>query len=147
MINNTLTNFEIDEILKKYKIKYNGIFLKDKLPNNLLNGFYIINLQSSSDGNGTHWIALNKVNDGYSQIFDSYGFPPPQEVEDKLKYYVYNHKEIQNIDSSSCGFYCIAWMKFISEHENNLKKAFDTFISLFSKDTEKNEEILYKLLY
>ena len=147
MINNTLSNKDIDEILKNYKIKYNGIFSKDELPNKLLNGFYVINMQSSKDGHGTHWTALFKINDGYSLYFDAFGFPSPQDVVDKLHDYDYNHKDIQNINSSSCGYYCIAFIKFMNSHSNNPIKAFDTFISLFSKDTNKNEQILYDLLY
>ena len=144
---NTLSNLDIDEILNKYNIKYNGIFSKDKLPNKLLNGFYIINLQSSNMGGGTHWVCLDKINDGLSYFMDAFGFPAPQDIVDKLHYYDYNHKDIQDINSSSCGYYCIGFIKFMNSHPNNPKKAFDTFISLFSKDTKKNEEILYNILY
>ena len=138
---------EIDEILKKFRIKYNGIYSKNELPNKLLDGFYIINLQSSKDGHGTHWTSLYKINDGLSYYFDAFGFPAPQEVIDKLHYYDYNHKDIQNIDSSSCGYYAIGFIKFMNSHPNNSKKSFETFISLFSPDTSKNEQILYDILY
>jgi transposase-like protein len=144
---NTLSNSDIDEILKNYKIDYNGIFQKDCLPNKLLNGFYIINLQSSNDGNGTHWCALYKVNDGYSIYFDSFGFLPAKDVEDKLHKYEYNDKQIQNLNSSSCGYFCIAFILFLSKYKSNAKKAFETFLSLFSLDSKKNEIILYKILY
>ena len=143
---NTLSNFEIDKILKHYKINYNGIFQKDCLPNKLENGAYIINLQSSTDGNGTHWVALYKINDGYSLYFDSMGFLPPKEVEEKLHVYDYNDKQIQGLNSSSCGYYVIAFILFLSKYKS--KKAFETFISLFcSNNSKKNEVILYKLLY
>ena len=147
VLNNTLSNNDIDEILKNYNIKYNGIYSKDRLPNKLLNGFYIINMQSSKAGNGTHWISLYKINDGYSLYFDAFGFPAPEEIIHKLHAYDYNHKDIQNINSSSCGYYCIAFVKFMNSHSNNPKKAFDTFVSLFSNDTNKNEDILYNILY
>ena len=107
MINNTLSNFNIDEILNKYNIKYNGIFSKDKIPSKILNGFYIINLQNSNMGGGTHWTSLYKINDGYSLYWDAFGFPAPQDIVDKLHCYDYNHKDIQDIDSCSCGYYCI----------------------------------------
>jgi len=144
---NTLSNFDIDEILKNYGIKYNGIFSKDKLPNKLLDGFYIINLENSNKGNGTHWTSLYKINDGLSYYFDAFGFPCPQNLSDKLHYYEYNHKDIQDINSSSCGYYCIGFIKFMNSYSNNPKKAFDTFISIFSKDTLNNESILYSILY
>jgi hypothetical protein len=138
---NTLSNFDIDEILNKYNIKYNGIFSKDKLPSKLLNGFYVINLQHSKLGGGTHWTSLYKINDGYSLYYDSFGFPAAQDIVDKLHCYDYNNKDIQDINSSSCGYYCIGFIKFMNSHPNNPKKAFDTFIQLFSSDTKKNEYI------
>lgn len=146
-MNNTLSDKEIDEILKNYKIQYNGIFEKDCLPKILKDGFYVINLQSSTEGNGTHWCCLYKINDVYAIYFDAFGEVPPQDVEEKLKYYIYNHKDIQNINSSSCGFYCIGFIKFMSKYPDNPKQAFDTFKAMFGNDTIRNEEILNKILY
>ena len=146
-MNNTLSDSEIDEILKSFKLKYNGIFEKDCLPEKLENGFFIINLQSSTDGHGTHWTALLVINPCYAIYFDSFGEVPPKDVEVKLKYYLHNKKDIQNINSSSCGFYCIGFIKFMSKFPNNPKQAFDTFIAMFCNDTQRNEEILSKILY
>jgi hypothetical protein len=103
-------------------------------------------MQSSDKGNGTHWIALYKINDGYSQYFDSFGFVPPLEIENKLHKYDYNDRDIQNINSTSCGYYCIAFIKFMNGKQN-VKQAFETFIKMFDKDTKRNEEILYNILY
>ena len=64
MINNTLSNVDIDEILKNYKIKYNGIFSKDELPNKLIDGF------------------------------DAFGFPAPTKIINLLHAYDYYHKDI-----------------------------------------------------
>ena len=53
-LSNELTNGEIDELVEHYKIKkYHGCFIDDKLPNKLLNGYYIINLNGHS-----HWTCL-----------------------------------------------------------------------------------------
>ena len=54
---NRLSDRDILEILNSYNIKINGIYQKDKLPNKLLNGITIVNLQSSVEGFGTHWCA------------------------------------------------------------------------------------------
>ena len=145
-MNNILSNFDIDEILKNYKINYNGVFSKNELPNKLPVGFYVINMQSSDKGTGTHWIALYKINDGYSQFFDAFGFVPPLEIENKLHKYDYNDRDIQDINSSSCGYYCIAFIKFMNG-KSDLKKSFRTFIKMFDNDTKRNEEILYNILY
>ena len=77
MKTNELSNTEIIKILNDYGISINGIYMKDQLPSHLNIGFYIINLQSSTQGDGTHWVALY-----YSPLrsiyFDSYGFICPQ---------------------------------------------------------------------
>ena len=44
-----------------------------------MNGAYIINLQNSNDGNGTHWYCLY-IENKHAMYFDSYGGPPPKEV-------------------------------------------------------------------
>ena len=64
-----------------------------------------------------------------------------------LNFKYYNNKDVQDINSSSCSYYCICFIKFMNSHPNNPKKAFDTFIQLFSNDTSKNESILYNILY
>ena len=55
---NTLSDRDIIQILQNQNIHIHGIYMKDELPNKLTKGFYIVNLQSSTDGNGTHWVAL-----------------------------------------------------------------------------------------
>lgn len=134
--NNELTNFQIDDALKKIK-NYHGCFVKDKLPK-LVSGFYVINLNGHS-----HWTVLYKdIEDFY---FDPFGFPPPAEVEKKIGNYIWNEDHIQDIDTSSCGYYCIAFVKFMAS-KMNPKEKFRTFVSLFSKDVDKNERILDMLL-
>jgi hypothetical protein len=141
---NILSDSEILEILDNYNIKINGIYQKDKL-NNLHNGFYVINLESSNDGNGTHWCGLYYDSEK-SCWFDSYGFPAPEEIELIIQDYEYNKYDIQHINSSSCGFYVIAFIKFL-HNKKDKQKAFETFINLFKKNTFQNEHILKSLLY
>lgn len=141
---NVLSDKDIIEILDHYKIPINAIKQKDRL-NSLKYGYYIINLQSSEDGNGTHWTALY-YNPEKSYYFDSFGFPPPEEIEQLLDKYEYNKHQIQNIDSSSCGFYCIAFIKFMYSKKDK-QKAFNTFINIFKKNTFQNEKILNGILY
>lgn len=145
---NTLSNKDINEIINSMGLKHqlNGISFKDDLPKNLKYGFYICNLQSKkTDGNGTHWTVF--YYDGEQNLYyDSFGFHPPREIEQKINPYFYNHKNIQNEKTSSCGYYCIAFIKFLSKIKDK-KKAFENFINLFDKDTTKNEMILQSLLY
>jgi hypothetical protein len=145
MNRNLTSNTELLDILKNDNIKINGVFAKDKLKKPLKDGFYIINLDNST-GEGTHWTALYKINDGFSLYYDSFGFPAPEEIEDLLHKYEYNKKQIQDIKSTSCGFYCIAFIKFMINKQDKMK-AFNTFCNLFRTNTIDNEIILHQLLY
>ena len=145
MNRNLTTNTELLDILKNDNIKINGVFAKDKLKKPLKDGYYIINLDDST-GEGTHWTALYKINDGFSLYYDSFGFPAPEEIEDLLHKYEYNKKQIQDIKSTSCGFYCIAFIKFMINKQDKMK-AFNTFCNLFRANTIDNEIILHQLLY
>jgi len=139
-ISNQLTNGELSQLVKHFKIKnYNGAFIDDRMPKKLKNGFYIINLNGRS-----HWTCLLKDGKNY-YYHDSYGFPASQEVEDQIGEYTFSDIDLQNINSTSCGFFCIAWMRWMEQH-NNKKSAYSNFLKLFSKDTKKNELILHRLL-
>ena len=139
---NELTNGELSQLVKHYKIKkYHGAYIDDRMPKKLKNGYYIINLNGRS-----HWTVLLKDGDKY-YYFDSYGFPASQEVEDQIAEYVYSDLQLQHLNSSSCGFFVIAWMRFMQNHKHNDKKiCFMSFLKLFSKDPKKNEIILNDLL-
>jgi hypothetical protein len=145
-MNNTTSNIDLIDILNKTNINnFNGVYPKDRLNKPLKDGFYIINLQDSG-GPGTHWTALYKINDGFSLYWDSFGFPAPENIEDIVYKYEYNKKQIQDIDSTSCGFYCVAFIKFMYNKQDKLT-AFNTFCNLFGNNTKDNEFILYQLLY
>lgn len=141
---NTLSNIDIEEILKSQKIKVT-VYMKDELPLTLKRGFYVINLQSSTVGSGTHWTALY-YNSKHSYYFDPFGFIAPTEVEQKLNEYTFNNKQIQNLKSTACGYYCIAFIIFMSKRKNK-KVGFIIFIDEFSTNTEKNDKLLYNYLY
>lgn len=145
---NELSNFDIEDILKKDGININGIYSKDVLPNPLDNGFYVVNLSDDDEG-GTHWTCLYKYDDGLNFYYDSFGFPPPVDVEQLLKgNIIMNNKEIQDMLDTSCGYYCIAFIKYMTKHKNkNPIQIFNKFLSFFGKNTYKNEVILYDLLY
>ena len=139
-LSNELTDTEIDDLVKHYKIKnYHGCFIDDRLPSKLSNGFYVINLNGNS-----HWTCLLKDGKKYF-YFDSYGFLASEEVEDQIGEYIYSTDQLQDMNSSSCGFFCIAWMSYMDSHKNK-ESAFANFLSLFTKNTKDNEMILHKWL-
>ena len=129
---NKLSNFEIMDIIKDMNLDshFAGVYSKDKLPTELLwNKFYIINLQDSDAGGGTHWCVFYYNAQLTSIFFDSYGFPGPIEVEQKIKPNIYNDAEVQNIDSSACGYFCLAFIKYI-HNKADKQEAYKTFLKL-----------------
>ena len=59
---NMMSNFDIEKIANHYQIPI-VVVMKDELKYmKPINTNYIINLESSKDGNGTHWMALKIEN-------------------------------------------------------------------------------------
>ena len=93
---NSLSDKDIKDILKSQKIKIKGVFMKDELPSKLKTGFYVINLQSSFAGNGTHWTTFY-YSPKHSYYFDAFGMIPPEKIHYMIHPYTYNDKQIQTL--------------------------------------------------
>ena len=144
---NALTNFEIIDIIKDRKLDKNfgGVYSKDQLPELIKDKFYIVNLQDHDEGGGTHWCAFYYNYPSTSIYFDSYGFIAPRDVQQKITPYIFNDDEIQDFNSSACGFYCIAFIKFLHD-KTDKEQMYKTFLKLFKLETIKNDKILQELL-
>lgn len=137
---NELSDVEIDDILKKLDIQCHGCFIADEMTE-IKPGNTIVNLNGQS-----HWTALIKDGNEY-YYFDSYGFPTTEHVESLIgKDYNWSKEQLQSINSSSCGFYCCAFLKFMTGKKDK-DRAYKAFLDLFSNQRQKNEVILYHLLY
>ena len=137
-VNNGLTDAQIKHICKHFKIPLIGVFEKDDI-DDLENGNYVINLNGHS-----HWTGLIKDPTGVI-YFDSFGFPAPENIDELASPYSYNDKDIQDINSSSCGYYTIAFLKFLTDKPNK-HRLYSAFIDMFSDDTKLNEKVLRSLL-
>lgn len=163
-----LSNFELMEAGRKYNIPLRTVYSKNMLPiqnrieaNSLPNGGYIVNLQDSHDSSGaqlggTHWVAFFIVGTPMKRkmvYFDSYGSPPPLEVQKLAKLLgalpmKYNTSQIQSMNSGVCGYYCLS---FIWEMKNATIRSIDSLLNKYInnynlKNPEKNREILARLL-
>jgi len=151
----SLSNHSIFDIAQFYNLKLIDVVQKDLLKNTpqVNNGFYIINNQSSTEGNGTHWVALY-LSKNLSFFFDSYGAPPPEDVVEYVKKFnskhlYFNNFIIQNLNSDNCGYFCIAFILFVQNKSNkdysNVLNIINEFINYFDENTKRNDRILEAL--
>jgi hypothetical protein len=141
-----LSNIDIDEIFHNVT-QYAGCFMKDALPSKPKFGkFYIINLDNS-DGEGTHWVLCSFLNKDYNFYFDPFGLAPPISI---LKFLKSNSKpiltfdiDLQNIKSSSCGWFCC----YVARQLIEGRKLIDILYDDFSMDTVQNEKRLRHYFY
>lgn len=141
----SLSNIEIDEYYKGVP-QFGGVFCKDQLPKKMNNKCYIINMQDSDEGSGSHWVAVMDVNPKETVYFDSFGEnDAPIDIEKFLKTrkkgkkLMRNKIQLQKLDSSSCGEYCIYFVNhaILGNSLNNTLKG-------FTKNPVINEHILRK---
>lgn len=147
---NGLYSNEIEKILNKHGYHINGVYSKDKLPKDLKDGWYVINLQSTNEGNrkGTHWCCFKSINNSnIIEYFDAFGFAPPVEIMEKAKGDIlYSEREIQDTNATTCGWFCIG--AIVSDKGYGTPQThFNKYISMFSKNTHINDRILSKFLH
>ena len=133
-----LTNFEIQEYYQN-EPRFNGVFSRDNLPNNIKNGAYVIDLDEYHDI-GTHWVELY-VNNKIVTYFDSFGVEHiPKEIKKIFvrKKKITNIYRIQAYDSTMCGYFCIGFINFMFNG-----KSLTDYTNLFSlNDFNKNDDII-----
>jgi hypothetical protein len=155
-----LSNHDIDELITKMNIpNFKGCFYKDKLKKIQPNSSYIINLNSELDekgkrNTGSHWTCLVTDDMKRAIYHDSYGENAPNEIRNLLKsnQYKIGHtsKNIQSLMSNLCGFFCLAFIYFLSVSKfrtGNIINDGSIFLDLFEDldkidDVYKNEFIL-----
>jgi hypothetical protein len=144
---NGLYSNQIENILNQKGYFINGIFSKDKLPKDLKDGWYVINLQNSNEGGGTHWTCFKSINGNkIIEYFDAFGFSPPLEVFERANGDIlYSERQIQDINATTCGWFCIAAIICDKGYETP-KSHFNKFINMFSTNTSINDKILSKFL-
>jgi hypothetical protein len=145
-----LNNFELEDIANHYGLSLNAVVMKDELKNyQPRNGNYVINLQSSTAGTGTHWVALF-VLDKNCFYFDSFGIICPIEITTFCKripksQLAFSEKQIQFIKAETCGFFAISMLLYLNRNKNkNIYDNASAFITKFSYDTEDNNTLLKK---
>lgn len=153
-----LTNFDIQDVLERNGTPPVYIGYKDKLREKPLQvGAYVVNTAESDDGTGgVHWTAfLIERIDGVHHVvyFDPLGHPPPAEVRNyvrKIDENVWwNSEQLQNENTSICGWYVLYWIWFMMmkrKQTPSIYTRYRNFLSMFSKEVEKNRALLQEYL-
>ena len=160
----SLTNTQLIDLAKRMNIPLAKVCFKDEIGKIEYNKGYIINSQDAldedgKDNSGAHWVCLyireypNKKLEGI--YFDAYGVGKAQIVKKTLEKQIgkdipETSKNIQSLMANCCGYYCLAFLHFITASQfrtKNLYQDVSTFLDLFddldkSTDFKKNEYIL-----
>jgi hypothetical protein len=158
----SLTNIQVFDLAKRMRVPLVFCDFKSKLKDTQLqyNKSYIVNLENEFDehghrNEGSHYTAfqVNRYPNGKIEkvYFDSYGQPPPLEVEAFVGGKIpYNTRDCQSLMNNACGFYCLSFLHFINSYEERSKDLYsdcEAFTNLFedlekSNDWKKNEWVL-----
>jgi len=147
-----LSNIQIEEIAGDLKLPIVGVFSKDRLPEKRYEGSYYVNLQDADDGDGTHWVFFRIFSPDEAVYFDSFGLPCPEDVKRFLEPFSpipYNNRQIQDVKSSYCGWYCIAcdyYFQYDVKKGDDIVDKFDDFLNMYSAKTPVNDKILKEYL-
>ena len=144
-----LSNFDLERLAEFYNLPLVAITMKDELPATVKDGYFIINLQSSPAGQGTHWLGLF-IHKNNAYYFDSYGAPPSVEIMKFVKkrkgcHMYYNNFIIQDLKSQNCGWYALAFLFWCYSYvlfSKDMKNMFNEFVKSFVDDTKENDKIL-----
>lgn len=149
-----LSNIDLEYLYNKFNIPLNNILNKDIFQTiKPKKGNYIINLQDSDDGNGSHWVGLILQNK-YAIYYDSFGFSMPNDIINFIHRYkqniniIYSTDHIQHKYSILCGWYVLYFHYFFNINKRqNYKQLINIHNSLFNlKNRKLNDKILQKLI-
>lgn len=146
-----LTDEQIRNFFEETDLPLVDIVCKDRLPDKKYVGDYVVNMEDEEDGNGTHWVFCKIPEKGNGLYFDSFGVYPPEDVKKFIKplKIMFSERQIQDVKSDMCGYYCSA-LAYYLKHDANPKKSlednFFCFLDMFSDDTKKNDKILREYL-
>ena len=128
---------------------FQGVFAADTLPTHIYKkpAYYIINTDPIRKS-GRHWTAMSIDCHGRGEFFDSYGMSPytPEHrrfLDRHCKSWKYNHVDLQALDSTVCGQYCVLYLL----HKSHGYSLTDFVNMYFSNDCNKNDKIVNEMFH
>ena len=135
---------QLENKADELRVNLVGIYSKDELPKYTQHGGYIFNLQDriNSAGeinSGSHWVAC-WIEKNTAIYFDSFGIGVPSNIQLFLSKYdvIRSEHQIQNEESGWCGYYCLAFLFYMSHYKGTVKQRFDRFLLLWSAFPNEN---------
>ena len=124
--NKPLSNFEIENAVKTIGLKnFRGVFLRDTLPKKPKRSEWATMNLDDTSGDGTHWVAWFKHGDK-KWYFDSFGLPPPTELNNYLGDVFYPTEHIQPRQAVICGHLFLFVLKEMQKGKG-LQEIINTF--------------------
>lgn len=109
-----MSNEDINELVKRLNLSkyYAGTIARDQIfiiKPTKVQKFYVINFETSNE-EGSHWVAII-IDNTRCVYFDSYGLPPPAELESMLltnsiSELFFQDEQLQT-NSNRCGWFCL----------------------------------------
>ena len=152
-----LSNIDLESYCELFGINLNEILSKNQYKDIKPKlGGYIINLQDSNVGNGTHWTALYITKD-VAIYYDSFGLPIPTIIVQFIRKFnknakiLYSIDEIQVLESIFCGWYVLYFLYFfdvLHKRSSKYRYLLNKHNSIFSlKNKQLNDKILRMLIH
>ena len=140
-VNKPISNYDIQSWIAYFSVKtFRGVISRDEIPSISNKGYYICNLNDSTQ-TGSHWVGIHiKVN--IVEYFDSFGLNAPEELVEltnRLRLnYLYNSTQYQALTSVLCGYYCLYFV-----NESYRGSSYYHLLKPFShSDTSLNEKFI-----
>lgn len=124
--------------LKKHFL---GVFALNQIPKSMLHRSFLIFNKDPDYLNGSHWIALVRLDGSDYQIFDSLGCDFDF-VKKFLKFknakFTFNTQAFQSTESNTCGLFCLYW---IVHRMMSVDLSFnELLLEIFEINTTENEK-------
>ena len=139
MPDNTTSSVDLERLMEDDQ-RFQGVLTRPIL-NKLRVGTYVINIDDDlfDQTKGTHWIGLIVLSTKSVLYFDAFGMYPITDIITLYPEVIYSDYQIQDLKSTACGFYSVAFLK-------NVKSiaTFRKFVQRFNQDTFNNDNVLRK---
>ena len=147
----SITNIQIEDFARKLKLPIIGVFSKNQLPWKKEVGSYYVNMEDADKGNGTHWVMFKIFKNHKVIYFDSFGFEMPKPVKEWLKPFApiaINKRQIQDINSQLCGYYCLATDYYMTYDckTKDIFECYDDYLNTWTINTLDNDRLLKEYL-